>query len=187
MLVFYKLDIMITIIAGTNRQNSRTALVADKYASILSQKAIEHKLLKLKDLPHDIIHDNMYNNDGLSEKLIEIQENYILPANKMVIITPEYNGGVPGIFKLFVDAMCARKYKENFAGKKLSFIGVSSGRAGNLRGMESMTGFFNYLGAIVFPQKLPLSSIEGSIENEQLIAEKIDPIVIDHIDSFLRF
>jgi len=168
---------MITIISGTNRPNSRTALVADKYSSILTAKGIDHKVLKLIDLPHGIIHSNMYSEEGLSPELIKIQETYILPADKMMILAPEYNGGIPGILKLFVDCMCARKYKENFNGKKLSLTGVSAGRAGNLRGLEAMTGFFNYLGASVLPQKLPISSIEGLIEDDQLSAEKIDPVV----------
>jgi len=178
---------MITIISGTNRPNSRTALVADKFSSILTSKGVEHKVLKLANLPKGLIHDEMYKEDGLSPELIEIQETYILPADKMMILAPEYNGGIPGILKLFVDCMCARKYKENFHGKKLSFTGVSAGRAGNLRGMEAMTGFFNYLGAVVLPQKLPLSSIEGFIENESLIAEKIDEVLTAQIDQFLKF
>jgi len=178
---------MITIISGTNRPNSRTALVADRYAAILTAKGVDHKVFKLKDLPEGIIHDSMYAEEGLSDELIKIQENFILPADKLIVLAPEYNGGVPGILKLFVDCMCARKYKENFYGKKMSLTGVSAGRAGNLRGMEAMTGFFNYLGANVLPQKLPISSIESFIENDQLIAEKIDPVITDQIEKFLQF
>lgn len=178
---------MITIISGTNRPNSRTALVSERYASILKDKGVEHKLLKLTDLPSSLLHPQMYKEDGVSKEVLDIQEQYIIGIDKFMVIIPEYNGGFPGVFKLFVDAMCASKYKANFHGKKISLTGVSAGRAGNLRGMESLTGIFNYLGATILPQKLPLSSIEGFVENDQLIADKIDSTIINQIENFLQF
>ncbi len=178
---------MITIISGTNRPNSRTALVAERYGAILKEKGIDFKILKLTELPLNMMHANMYQEEGMSKEMIEIQENYILGSDKIMVLVPEYNGGIPGIFKLFVDSLCARKYKENFQGKKVSLTGVSAGRAGNLRGLEATTGFLNYLGAIVLPQKLPLSSIEGFIENGELVTDKIDPPITDQIEAFLRF
>lgn len=178
---------MITIIAGTNRPASRSALIADNYAKNLTARGIPHKILKLKDLPSGFLHADMYKNDGLSEEMIKIQEEYILPSNKMIMIAPEYNGGMPGILKLFIDAMCARKYKENFSGKKILLTGVAAGRAGNLRGLESLTGILNYLGAAILPNKLPLSGIENFISEDNSINDDLAGIIKGHISEFLEF
>jgi len=178
---------MITIIAGTNRPASRTFLIAENYSKNLTAKNISHKILNLEDLPPNFLHSEMYNDDGLSDEMISIQEEYILPSTKIVVIVPEYNGGMPGIFKLFIDAMCARKYKENFSGKKISLVGVSAGRAGNLRGLESLTGILNYLGAIVLPNKLPLSSINNFIGEDDSINNDLAVVIDEHIDQFLEF
>lgn len=178
---------MITIIAGTNRPESRSALVADNYAQNLTSKNIEHKVLKLKDLPESFLHEDMYKNDGPSEEMIGIQEEYILPVEKMIVVVPEYNGGLPGIFKLFIDAMCARKYKENFSGKKIALIGVSAGRAGNLRGLESLTGIFNYLGATILPNKIPLSGIENFIEKDNSIKQDLLEVIDGHVNQIIEF
>lgn len=178
---------MITIISGTNRPNSRTALVSERYSAILTAKGHDHKLLKLTELPSNLLHPNMYKEEGVGKEVIDIQEEYILGSDKLMVLIPEYNGGIPGIFKLFIDAMCARKYKENFNGKKISLTGVSAGRAGNLRGMESVTGLFNYLGAVILPQKLPISGIEGFIKDDQLDKDKIDPVISDQIDQMISF
>lgn len=177
---------MITILAGTNRVNSRTALVAQRYSDILMQKNVDHKLLTLEALPKDFVHEHMYTENGLSDEMIVIQEEFILPAQKFFVLVPEYNGGMPGIFKLFIDAICARNYLDNFSKKKISLTGIAAGRGGNLRGMESLTGIFNYLGAIIQPSKLPLSDIEKLIENNELTEEAVTLITI-HIESFLEF
>jgi NAD(P)H-dependent FMN reductase len=47
---------------------------------------------------------------------------------------------VPGSLKLFIDACSVREYKQNFKGKKAALVGIASGRAGNLRGMDHLTG-----------------------------------------------
>ena len=72
---------------------------------------------------------------------------------------------------MFFDALSVRKYGESFKGKKVALIGVSAGRAGNLRGMEHLTGFLNYLGMIVYPDKLPISNIEQQLEGDNLNEE----------------
>ena len=177
---------MITVIAGTNRPESRTALIADVYSKILTKKGVEHKLLRLKDLPKSFFHENMYKEDGLSHEMIALQEEFILKSNKFFMIIPEYNGGIPGVFKTFIDAMCARKYKENFSGKKISLTGVAAGRAGNLRGLEALTGILNYLGAIILPNKLPLSSIENSLVDDEATPNLVETIT-SHIEQHLRF
>lgn len=177
---------MITIISGTNRPGSRTALIAQNYSKILTSKKIEHKLLLLKDMPESFLHANMYKDDGLSKEMISIQEEYVLAADKFMILVPEYNGGIPGVFKLFVDAMCARKYKENFSGKKISLTGVAAGRAGNLRGLEALTGVLNYLGGNILPNKLPLSGIEGFIKDDEVTDQLIEAIT-PQIEQFLEF
>jgi NAD(P)H-dependent FMN reductase len=72
---------------------------------------------------------------------------------------PEYNGSFPGSVKLFIDACTVREYSRNFKDKKAALVGIASGRAGNLRGMDHLTGVLNYLGMTVMPDKLPISSI----------------------------
>jgi chromate reductase len=82
------------------------------------------------------------------------------------VVSPEYNGSFPGVLKLFLDALSVKDYKKTFSGKRVSLIGVASGRAGNFRGMEHLTGIFNYLNMIVMPNKLPISSVEKVIDEK---------------------
>lgn len=161
---------MITVFSGTNRTNSRSAVVAQKIYELLQAHTEEEVLLfDLKDLPTDFAHQAMYSPDGQSKALAAIQDKYLIPATKLYFVAPEYNGDIPGVLKLFIDACSVREYAASFhGGKKAALVGVAAGRAGGLRGLESMTGFLNYLKINVLPNKLPISSIETLITDNQL-------------------
>lgn len=180
---------MITVIVGTNRANSRTGIVAEYIYQRLRQTTQEPvELLDLKDLPSDMIHPDMYSPEGQSKGVAALQDRYLIPANKWYIVVPEYNGGIPGALKFFLDACSIREYAATFhGGKKAALVGVSSGRSGTLRGMEYMTGFLNYLKINVLPNKLPISSIEKLLTDQQLTDADTIKALHQQIEEFLAF
>lgn len=164
---------MITVISGTNRTDNLTVHFARRVVRELKKQTDQKvNFLHLADLPHDWFHALMYTEDGQSKSLRKIQDKYILPAEKFVFVIPEYNGGMPGVLKMFIDACSIRRYKDNFQGKKAAVMGTSSGRAGNLRGMEHLTGVLNYLGTTVMPNRQPISGIGNLIDAENVVQDK---------------
>lgn len=180
---------MITIICGTNRRNSEALHFATHYFNLLKEKASEPvKLLALEHIPHDWFHPDMYEKETQSSSLAALQDEYVLPANKFVYIIPEYNGGVPGALKLFLDACSIREYKASFSGKKAALVGVASGRAGNLRGIEHLTGIMHHVGTVVMPQILPISSIEKLMDDYGNITDTGTLVAIERqVNAFLAF
>jgi NAD(P)H-dependent FMN reductase len=178
---------MITIISGTNRKGSECLKFARIYYDIIERHAPgTARLLALEQMPHDWFSNLMYKEP--SESLIRLQDEYILPAEKFVFVMPEYNGGVPGALKLFIDACTVRAYTSNFKNKKAALVGVASGRAGNLRGMEHLTGVLNYLGTVVMPDKLPISRIGELKDGEGTIVDEPTLQVMEqHAQAFLKF
>jgi NAD(P)H-dependent FMN reductase len=180
---------MITIISGTNRPQNETDKIARFiYQRIKDQSDEEVHFISLTDLPHDAINEQMYEENGQAEGIKDQQDQFILPSNKFWFVFPEYNGGFPGVLKLYLDALSVRLYKKSFKGKKACMTGVSSGRAGNLRGMEHLSGVLNHLGIVVMPNQLPISSIEKIVNVEGSIR---DPETIQaleaQIQEFLAF
>ena len=178
---------MITIISGTNRKNSRTEFTAQYVFDLIGKFTDEEvNLIKLSEIDPGFVHPDMYSADAQHPALTEIQDKYIIPADKWILLSPEYNGSYSGIGKVFVDALSIRRYGETFRGKKLGLIGIASGRGGNLRGLDHLTTAFNYLGMTVFPNRLPLGKIEDSIEdgkfNETMIAE-----LNKYLEGFVKF
>lgn len=180
---------MITVFSGTNRKNSRSQIIAKYIYEILKAQTNEEVLFfSMQELPSDLLHADMYSEEGQSPALAAIQDKYLVPANKFYFVVPEYNGGIPGSLKLFIDACSVRKYSESFhGGKKAALVGVSAGRSGSLRGLEYMTGFLNYLKIHTLPNKLPISLIETLLKEEQLVDETTKKVLQEQIQEFLSF
>ncbi len=180
---------MITVISGTNRKNSRTRLIAQAYHDILTGFTQEEcKILALEELPGDIISDMMYEKAFQNPALALIQDEFFTPAEKLIFVVPEYNGSIPGIFKLFIDAISIRNYEANFKDKKVGLIGVATGRGGNLRGLDHLTTSLNYLKMIIFPNRYPISQVDKVIDKSGQI---LDPVLQQdlekHAQEFLEF
>lgn len=171
---------MITIICGTNRPNSMTQLIASYIREDLKGRTDkEVKLLDLHDIPHEAYTPSMYSSEAVHSEIVKVQEEMIFPADTFIIVSPEYNGSFPGVLKLFIDAISIHRYKENFQDKKAALVGVSSGRAGNLRGMEHLTGLLHYLGVDVKPFKLPISSIASHVDENQNLDQATKDALVD--------
>lgn len=151
---------MVTIISATNRPESNSIKIAQSYSQILEKQGVRSKVLSLEKVPVDIAFNELFSRR--SGKFQELLDKYIIPSQKYVIIAPEYNGSFPGILKTFIDAM----HPELLRGKKVALVGVSSGRAGNLRGMDHLTGILHYLGLHVHPNKLPISSVLSMLDDK---------------------
>ncbi len=176
---------MITVFSGTNRRNSLSRKLAEQVFEIFKANTNEVvEFFSLEDLPDDILHIDMYGSGNQSAALSAIQDKLFIPSNKLYFVIPEYNGSYPGILKLFIDACSIRAYKETFhGGKKAALLGVASGRAGNLRGLEHFTGVLNYLHISVMPPNQPISRIESLIVEENKI---IDPTILSEIENHVK-
>ncbi|MFZ1454911.1 MAG: NAD(P)H-dependent oxidoreductase [Saprospiraceae bacterium] len=178
---------MISIISGTDRPNSKTSIIARWCFDSLTKAGIECKLLDLSEINFDYLNDSGYNEDSQHPGITELQQKYLIPSSLWLVVSPEYNGSFPGILKLFIDALSVNDNTKTFSGKKVSLIGVASGRAGNFRGMEHLTGIFNYLNMIVMPNKLPVSSVEKAINEVGEIEENTKNTLTAFMEDLKQF
>ncbi|MDZ7879707.1 MAG: NAD(P)H-dependent oxidoreductase [Saprospiraceae bacterium] len=180
---------MITIISGTNRKDGLTHVLAQHYATIMQSKTKESiKLLSLEDIPIAYFGSEMYKKDTLTEAFISIEETYMIPADKLFFVIPEYNGSFPGILKLFIDACSIRSKMAIFKGKKAGLVGLATGRAGNIRGLEHFSSIMMFMGVTVLPNLLPISGFNKVMDTDKNIVDVGTLSAIDkQIDEFLRF
>jgi len=172
----------ITIISGTNRLDSNTEKIADFYLNVLKKKGVDAQLFNLKDLPSSFISSELYGNR--SPEFQHVIDNFIEKQTKFIFISPEYNGSFPGVLKVFLDAVHPKYWENN----KACLVGVSSGRAGNLRGMEHLTNILNYLKINVYHNKLPISLVSNLLNESKQLADLETQKVIDvQLDGFLNF
>lgn len=179
---------MILVISGTNRRNSATRIIAEYYLEELKKLTSEEvQLTDLEHLPGEILLPSIYEDNGQHSPIAGYQDKVFIPSRKLIFVAPEYNGGFPGVLKLFLDALSVRNYKQTFQGKKAALVGVSTGRAGNLRGMEHLTGILHYLKIDVLPNKLPISQVNRLITNDQLSDTDTMSAIKEQLSEFLAY
>lgn len=164
-----------TIISGTNRTGSNTIKIARYYEQLLISRAITPRFLTLEG----------FKCLEKTREFEEMEKDVLMPTNKFIFISPEYNGSIPGVLKVMLDIS---DYKRVWWGKKALLTGVATGRSGNLRGMEHLTSILNYLRVFVHPNKLPISSVDKLLNSEGVVADSSTVAAIyAQVDEFLQF
>ncbi|MCJ0742325.1 NADPH-dependent FMN reductase [Pedobacter montanisoli] len=173
---------MNTIIVGTNRPNSFSLKVANFYQKELAKKGLETNLFNLQDLPDNFIANDLYGKKSAEFEKIQLM---VTQTDKFLFIIPEYNGSYPGVLKAFIDA-CV--FPESFYNKKACLTGISSGRYGNIRGVEHFNGVCAYLHLNVMPLRIHISQIKQELnENGDFYKEDTLKFVNEQMDKFVSY
>lgn len=173
---------MITIFSATNRADSNTERVANNYQKLVEDQGSKARVYSFKNLPDDFILTKSYGESP--ESFSQVLKELIEPIDRFVFVIPEYNGSFPGITKLFLDTIDPSIWQ----GKKAALVGVATGRAGNLRGMDHLTAVLNYLQMEVYSRKIPLSSVHQHLnENGTIDFSEYRALLTRQINGFLKF
>jgi len=166
---------MYLIISGTNRVGSTTLKVAKEYQRLLKERSIDSALLSLEGL-------NLMTRD---DDFIKLENEWIIPTDNYIIISPEYNGSFPGALKMLFDT---GKSHSLWWHKKAMLTGVSTGRQGNLRGMDHLSGVLNHVKVTVLPNQLPISSVDKLMDEEgNFTDENTLQAINQQLDEFIKW
>lgn len=163
-----------TIISGTDRADSHTRKVARLYLNIFQSKGIHPDFLSLENF-NPLVRD---------ENFKEMEKRMLLPATKFVFIIPEYNGSYPGVLKAMIDRTDPKKI---WYYKKALLTGVSTGRAGNLRGMDHLADTLNFMRMTVYYDKLPISGVDKLLTAQGDLDGATMKVIHQQIDGFIKF
>jgi chromate reductase len=149
---------MITLIAGTNRAGSRTKQIAQHVDAIYADLKVPRTVLDLATLPLEMFAPAAY-----AEKPPSFQPfaAAILQSTGLVVITPEYNGGIPGVLKYFIDLL---KFPESFCKRPVCFVGLSAGQWGALRPVEQLQAIFGYRNAFIYPERVLVARVAETLD-----------------------
>ena len=144
---------MIVIVSGTNRPGSNTRKVTTRVESGYQALGVQTQVLDLADLPPEIFAPTSYAEKPATFKKFT---DAVLAADGVVIVTPEYNGGVPGVLKYFIDML---PFPESFEQRPVCFVGLAMGIWGALRPVEQLQAIFGYRNALVYPERVFMPGI----------------------------
>ena len=173
---------MLTLIVGTNRPGSNTRKVAIHVEEIYRELEVPLHVLDLARLPTEIFAPTSY---AEKPKSFQPFAEAILKASGLIVVTPEYNGGLPGILKYFIDML---KFPESFEERPVCFIGLAAGMWGALRPVEQLQLIFNYRYAYLYSERVFLPRINDLL-NEQ--GRLTDPEILERLrtqaEGFIQF
>ncbi len=175
------------VLSGTNRPGSNTRIVAgiifDRLNAISppTTSKSKHYLLDLCSLRADIFDAGSYLKKPPWFEA-EFQEP-ILAADGMIVVTPEYNGGFPGVLKYFIDML---KFPESLVGLPVAFVGLAAGQFGALRSVEQLELIFHYRKSHIFGERVFIPQINTVLSDSGERSdyhERLDSLV----SSFAQF
>jgi len=89
------------------------------------------------------------------------------------------------VLKVFIDA-CS--FPESFYEKKAALTGLSSGKYGNIRGIDHFTGICHYLHLNVMPLKIHIGGIKSEFdENNNLFKADTLQFTDEQMEKFIKF
>lgn len=173
---------MIEVISGTNRPGCNCIKIARIVESLYREQGADVQILNLQDLPPEIFHPDSYAKKP--DSFLPFQER-VLRADGLHIVTPEYNGGFPGVLKYFIDML---KFPESFEYRPVAFTGEAAGMWGAIRPIEMLQLIFGYRNAHRFPLRVFISDIGHQLdENDQLKDEGIHKRLREQTAGFIEF
>jgi chromate reductase len=149
---------VITLVVGTNRPGSNTRKVARHVEELYTALKVPLHVLDLAQLPAEIFSPASY---AEKPKAFRPFADAILRSAGLHVVTPEYNGSVPGILKYFIDML---KFPESFDRRPVCFTGLGAGVWGALRPVEQLQAIFGYRNAYVFPERVFLPRINDLLD-----------------------
>jgi len=173
---------MITLLVGTNRPGSNTRKVATQIENIYGELKSPVRILDLAQLPPEIFSPASY---GEKPKAFQAFADAILQASGLHVVTPEYNGGMPGVLKYFIDML---PFPESFERRPVCFTGVAAGIWGALRPVEQLQAIFGYRNAYLYPERVFLPGIGKLLDANGRLT---DPDLVERLknqaDGFVTF
>src|SRR5450432_1486203 len=149
---------MMTLLIGTNRPGSNTRKVAAQIEEIYAGLKVPLHVLDLAKLPPEIFAPTSY---AEKPKSFQPFADTVLQSDGLHVVTPEYNGSVPGVLKYFFDML---KFPESFEQKPVCFTGLAAGMWGALRPVEQLQAIFGYRNAHVFPVRVFMPQIHNLLD-----------------------
>ena len=101
----------------------------------------------------------------------------IAAADGVVVVSPEYNHGYPGVLKNALDY-----FLPEFKRTPVAIVTVSGGGHGGVIAWSQLVPVLVYMGAFVLPQTVAVSKVQDTFDAE---GQAVDPIYEKRIDAML--
>lgn len=174
--------IKIRIISGTDRPSSNALRVSKYVLKLYREKGMDAEIIDLQEFPLADVSGGKYGEDlPVVDQFVE----QALDADGWVVVCPEYNGGYPGILKLFIDYL---PFPGSLNKIPIALIGEADGAFGALRAVEQLQQVFGYRNAHIFPERVFISRVNENFDIEEGIDDALQQQLLEsQVKGFPEF
>lgn len=174
-------------ISGSLRQQSyNTALL--RAAQALVGADVELELVTLHGIP--LYDGDVEARDGLPQAVSELKAK-IIASDGLLLATPEYNNGIPGVFKNAIDWLSrpASDIPQVFRNRPVAVIGASLGGFGTILGQNDWLPVLRTLGTRQWSGGRLMVSRASKVfdENGTLIDDAVRKQLGEFMQGFVQF
>ncbi|HSN70660.1 MAG TPA: NADPH-dependent FMN reductase [Steroidobacteraceae bacterium] len=174
-------------ISGSLRSASVNAALLRAAAS-LAPTGTEVEVASIKGIP--LYDGDLEQAHGIPEPVDALKQK-IAAADGLLLVTPEYNSSIPGVFKNAIDWLSRppRDIPRVFGGKPVAIIGATPGRAGTRLAQTAWLPVLRTLGAELWTGKqLYVAETGVAFDREgQLVDAKVRELLADFMAGFATF
>lgn len=164
--------IFIPVILGTPRQGRMSEHVAKFVVEeVRKRNGVETELIDIRNIPLSTMDAGESIKDARFSSIV-------IRADALIIVTPEYNHGYPGLLKHVLDT----NLKE-YIHKAVGICGVSAGGFGGTRVIEGLLPVMRELGLVTIFWDGNFSSVQNIFDSTGML---LDQAYIKRINKFLK-
>ncbi len=175
----------ILILPASLRRASLNRKLAELAASILKKEGHTVDLADMADFDTPSYNGDVEREDGIPAGAVELKKR-MLENDAFIIVSPEYNGSIPGNLKNTIDWMS--RFKPHPFGKlNMLLMSASPSMSGGNMGLWHLRVPLEKLGARVYPAMFSLAvankafTEEGKLTDEAL-AKLLDKTIADFLE-----
>src|SRR5581483_4916272 len=172
----------IPLIVGSTRRDRQSIKVARfVLARLRLRKNVESVLLDLLEYNFPIMEERLHHRDDPPPRLVEYA-GHIARADSIIIVTPEYNNGYPGVLKNALDYLLPE-----YERKPVGIVTVSAGGFGGINCLAQLRLVVIGMGAVPIPESLPVSRVHESFKDDGTYDPAYDKRAAAFLDEMLWF
>ena len=157
----------IAIISGSvriGRQSHQVALYFQKY--LTENQLAEAEILDLKEFNFPVLEERLSHTSSPSAAMTKFSDK-ISGADAIIVVSPEYNSGLPAAVKNAIDLLYNEWYR-----KPIGLVTVSSGPFGGIHALTQLQTVFIKVRAVLAPAYFPVPNVQNAFAADGTASDK---------------